>query len=56
MGTEDIEAWMRREGIKRIVKMNEDTGGGWCVYPDGESAFGTGATLAEAAQDARART
>ena len=52
MTTKDIEDWMRANKVKRIVRMNPETGGGWCLYRENEATFWTGETIADALADA----
>jgi hypothetical protein len=49
--TEEIESWMRANGVRRIVDMNP----GWAVYTRCTDAFGTGETIAEALAAVEAR-
>jgi NOL1/NOP2/fmu family ribosome biogenesis protein len=50
--TEDIEDWMRGNGVRRIVDMRK----GWAVYLNRSDTFGTGETIAQALTDAEARS
>lgn len=51
MTSEDVEAWMRNNGIRRVGSYPL---GGFCVYlGDSGEPFGTGETIAEAIQNAR---
>lgn len=52
MNPDEIEAWMRETGVCRIYRMPNEMG--FSVWIPGWDNLGTGATLTEAFEDAKA--